>query len=267
MLAIIAPGQGAQTPGFLSPWLESARVQDLLTWWSAVANLDLIHLGTNADADEIRDTANAQPLIVAAGLVGALSLFPHPSDAFGKVGVVAGHSVGEFTAAAGARAITAESALVLVRERGLAMAAASAATPTGMSAVLGGDRAGVLAAIAKLNLTAANENGGGQIVAAGELAALAALAENPPEGARVRSLSVAGAFHTSYMQPSVARMQSLSSSVTVHDPRTRVISNRDGAVVHSGRALLDRMIDQIANPVRWDLCMETLNELGVTAVI
>ena len=267
MLAIIAPGQGAQTPGFLSPWLESARVKDLLTWWSAVANLDLIHLGTNADADEIRDTANAQPLIVAAGLVGALSLFPHPSDAFGKVGVVAGHSVGEFTAAAGARAITAESALVLVRERGLAMAAASAATPTGMSAVLGGDRADVLAAIAKLNLTAANENGGGQIVAAGEVAALAALAENPPEGARVRSLSVAGAFHTSYMQPAVARMKSLSSSVTVHDPRTRVISNRDGAVVHSGRALLDRMIDQIANPVRWDLCMETLNELGVTAVI
>lgn len=267
MLAILAPGQGGQTPGFLTPWLESARVEQLLNWWSAVANVDLIHLGTQADAEELRDTANAQPLIVAAGLVGALSLFPHPADAFGKVGVVAGHSVGEFTAAAGARAITAESALTLVRERGLAMAAASAATPTGMSAILGGERDDVIAAISKLNLTAANENGAGQIVAAGQLSALAALADNPPAGARVRALSVAGAFHTSYMQPVVSRMKTLAASVSVHDPRTRIISNRDGAVIHSGRTVLDRMIDQISNPVRWDLCMETLGELGVTAVI
>ena len=267
MLAIIAPGQGAQTPGFLSPWLESARVKDLLTWWSAVANLDLIHLGTKADADEIRDTANAQPLIVAAGLVGALSLFPHPSDAFGKVGVVAGHSVGEFTAAAGARAITAESALVLVRERGLAMAAASAATPTGMSAVLGGDRADVLAAIAKFNLTAANENGAGQIVAAGSLTALAALAENPPEGSRVRALAVSGAFHTSTMVPAVSHLAALAASFTATDPMIPFISNKDGAVVENGREILDRIVGQIAGPVRWDLCMETMAKCGVTGII
>ncbi len=267
MLAIVAPGQGAQTPGFLNPWVESARVRDLLSWWSAVAEVDLIRLGTTADADEIKDTANAQPLIVAAGLVGALSLFPHPSDAFNKVGVTAGHSVGELTAAAGARAITAESAMVIVRERGKEMAKASALTPTGMSAILGGERAAVLSAISALGLTAANDNGAGQIVAAGDLKALAKLGDNPPEGARVRALSVAGAFHTSYMQPALDRLTMLSRSVTVRDPRTKLLSNKDGAVVHHGREALDRIVGQISNPVRWDLCMETMVDLGVTAVI
>ena len=267
MLAIVAPGQGAQTPGFLNPWVESARVRDLLSWWSAVAEVDLIRLGTTADADEIKDTANAQPLIVAAGLVGALSLFPHPSDAFNKVGVTAGHSVGELTAAAGARAITAESAMVIVRERGKEMAKASALTPTGMSAILGGERAAVLSAISDLGLTAANDNGAGQIVAAGDLKAVAKLGDKPPDGARVRALSVAGAFHTSYMQPALDRLTMLSRSVTVRDPRTKLLSNKDGAVVHHGREALDRIVGQISNPVRWDLCMETMVDLGVTAVI
>jgi [acyl-carrier-protein] S-malonyltransferase len=267
VLAIVAPGQGAQTPGFLNPWVESARVRDLLSWWSAVAEVDLIRLGTTADADEIKDTANAQPLIVAAGLVGALSLFPHPSDAFNKVGVTAGHSVGELTAAAGARAITAESAMVIVRERGKEMAKASALTPTGMSAILGGERTAVLSAISALGLTAANDNGAGQIVAAGDLKALAKLGDNPPNGARVRALSVAGAFHTSYMQPALDRLTMLSRSVTVRDPRTKLLSNKDGAVVHHGREVLDRIVGQISNPVRWDLCMETMVDLGVTAVI
>jgi len=267
VLAIVAPGQGSQTPGFLAPWVEIPKVRELLAWWSAVADIDLIRLGTVADAEEIKETENAQPLIVAAGLVGALSIFPHPSDAFNKVAVTAGHSVGELTAAAGARAITAESAMVLVRERGKAMAEASARVATGMSAVLGGERDGVIAAIEKLGLTAANENGAGQIVAAGDLAALEQLAANAPEGSRVRALSVAGAFHTHYMSSAVERLAMLSRSVTVRDPRTRLLSNKDGAVVHHGREVLERIVGQISNPVRWDLCMETMVDLGVTAVI
>jgi [acyl-carrier-protein] S-malonyltransferase len=267
MLALVAPGQGAQTPGFLNPWLELPRAKDLLTWWSAVAGVDLLHLGTAADSEEIKATENAQPLLLSAGLLGALSLFPHPSDAFGKVGVVAGHSVGEFTAAAGARAITAESAMVLVRERGLAMAEASAQVESGMSALLGGERELVLKAIAEHHLIAANENGAGQIVAAGLLENLRALEANPPEGARVRPLAVAGAFHTSYMESAQARLAQLARSVSVRDPRTRVLSNADGAVIHSGREILDRMITQISRPVRWDLCMESMSQLGVTAVI
>ena len=267
MLVIVAPGQGAQTSGFLTPWLEDPRFAARLEWLSTVAGLDLVHYGTVADDETIRDTAIAQPLLVGAGLVAALDLFPHPSDAFGMVGAVAGHSVGEIAAAAGAGVISAEQAMVLVRERGLAMAGAAAVTPTGMSAVLGGDRDEVLAAIAKHGLTPANDNGPGQIVAAGTLEQLAAFADDAPAKARIMPLKVAGAFHTSHMEPAVARLASLSRSVSVHDPRTPVISNRDGRIVHDGREVLNRIVGQIASPVRWDLCLETLSDLGVTGVL
>ena len=196
MLVIVAPGQGAQTPGFLTPWLEDRTFASRFEWLATVAGLDLVHYGTEADAETIRETQIAQPLLVATGLVAALELFPHPADAFSMIGAVAGHSVGELTAAAGARVITAEQAMVLVRERGRAMAEAAAVTPTGMTAVLGGDRDEVLAALATHDLTAANDNGPGQIVAAGTLDQLEALAAHPPAKARLMPLSVAGSFHT-----------------------------------------------------------------------
>ena len=199
MLVIVAPGQGAQTPGFLKPWLEDPTFASRLDWLSTVAGLDLAHYGTEADADTIRDTRIAQPLLVATGLVAVLEVFPHPADAYELVGAVAGHSVGEIAAAVGARVITAEQAMVLVRERGNAMAEAAAVTPTGMTAVLGGDREEVLAAIDKHGLTAANDNGPGQIVAAGTLEQLQAFADEPPAKARLMPLSVAGAFHTQHM--------------------------------------------------------------------
>ncbi|MYS82165.1 acyltransferase domain-containing protein [Streptomyces sp. SID5474] len=267
MLVLVAPGQGAQTPGFLAPWLDLDGVADRLRWWSAVTGLDLIHYGTKADADEIRDTAVAQPLLVASGLVAALALFPHPSDAYRVVGAAAGHSVGELTAAAGTGVITAESAMTIVRERGKAMAAAAAVTQTGMSAVLGGDPETVLAKIAEHGLTPANMNGAGQIVAAGTLEQLAAFAADPPEKARVRPLAVAGAFHTEHMASAVDRLAELVPGVTVRDPRTPFISNSDGAVLHDGRDVVKRLVTQVSNPVRWDLCMETMKDLGVTGLI
>ncbi|MDN5892532.1 MAG: acyltransferase domain-containing protein [Nocardioides sp.] len=267
MLVIVAPGQGAQSPGFLTPWLEDPQFRSRFEWLSAVAGIDLVHYGTEADADTIRDTAIAQPLLVATGLVAALELFPHPADAFEQIGAVAGHSVGELTAAAGARAITAEQAMVLVRERGRKMAEAAAVRETSMSAVLGGDRDAVLTTLEKHGLTPANDNGLGQIVAAGTVEQLAALAEDPPEKARVRPLSVAGAFHTEHMAPAVDRMASLAASVSTHDPRTNIISNADGQVVHDGRKVLARMVKQISQPVRWDLCMDTMLDLGVTGIL
>ncbi|MFC7496022.1 MULTISPECIES: acyltransferase domain-containing protein [unclassified Nocardioides] len=267
MLVIVAPGQGAQTPGFLKPWLEDPTFASRFDWLSTVAGLDLAHYGTEADAETIRDTRIAQPLLVATGLVAALGIFPHPTDAFGKVSAVAGHSVGELTAAAGARVITAEQAMVLVRERGKAMAQAAEATPTGMTAVLGGDREEVLAAIDKHGLTAANDNGPGQVVAAGTTEQLAAFAEEPPAKARLMPLSVAGAFHTQHMEPAVGHLASLARSVSVHDPRTRFVSNKDGQVVHEGRDVLRRIVGQIASPVRWDLCMDTFADLGVTGIL
>lgn len=267
VLVIVAPGQGAQTPGFLAPWLELDTFRDRLGWLSAVADMDLAHYGTDADADSIRDTAVAQPLLVASGLVAALELFPHPADAFGRIGAVAGHSVGELTAAAGARAITAEQAMVLVRERGKAMAAAAAATPTGMTAVLGGDRDEVLAKLGEHGLTAANDNGPGQVVAAGTTDQLAAFADDPPARARLVPLSVAGAFHTEHMAPAVEVLAGLARSVSTHDARTPLISNRDGQVVHDGRDVVRRIVGQVARPVRWDLCLETMQDLGVTGIL
>ncbi|MEP9365697.1 acyltransferase domain-containing protein [Nocardioides sp. CN2-186] len=267
MLVIVAPGQGAQTPGFLTPWLEDPTFASRFDWLSTVAGIDLAHYGTEADADAIRQTEIAQPLLVATSLVAVLEVFPHPSDAFEQVGAVAGHSVGEIGAAVGARVITAEQAMVLVRERGKAMAQAAAQTPTGMTAVLGGDRDEVLAAIDKQGLTAANDNGPGQIVAAGTLDQLRAFADEPPTKARLMPLSVAGAFHTHHMQSAVGHLAGLARSVSVHDPRTRVISNRDGKVVHDGRDILARIVGQIASPVRWDLCLETMEDLGVTGIL
>ncbi|GEP39538.1 ACP S-malonyltransferase [Nocardioides psychrotolerans] len=267
MLVIVAPGQGAQTPGFLTPWLEDPVFAARIGWLSTVAGLDLAHYGTEADADTIRDTKIAQPLLVATGLVAALELFPHPIDAFERVGALAGHSVGELAAAAGARTITAEQAMVLVRERGKAMAEAAAVTPTGMTAILGGDRAEVLAALAEHGLTPANDNGPGQIVAAGTMEQLAALAAAPPAKARLMPLTVAGAFHTSHMQPAVGHVARLAQSVSVHDPRIPLISNKDGHVIHDGREVLKRIVGQIASPVRWDLCLDTMTDLGVTGIL
>ncbi len=267
VLVIVAPGQGSQSPGFLTPWVADPVFAARMRWLSAVAGMDLIHYGTEADAETIRDTAVAQPLLVASGLVAALELFPHPADAFGRIGAVAGHSVGELTAAAGARAITAEQAMVLVRERGRAMAEAAARRETSMTAVLGGDRDEVLAALERHGLTPANDNGPGQIVAAGTREQLDALAAEPPTRARLIPLQVAGAFHTEHMAPAVDVLEDLSRAVSTHDPRTPLISNRDGQVVHDGQDVVRRIVSQVANPVRWDLCLETMRDLGVTGIL
>ncbi len=267
MLVIVAPGQGAQTPGFLRPWLEDPIFADRMHWLSAVAGIDLAAHGTDSDEATIRDTAIAQPLLVASGLVAALQLFPHPSDAFSSVGAAGGHSVGEITAATGAGVISAEQAMVLVRERGRAMAAAAAVTPTSMTAVLGGDRNEVLATLERHGLTAANDNGPGQVVAAGTVEQLQALADDPPTKARLTPLSVAGAFHTEHMAPAVETLARYARSVSTHDPRLRLISNRDGRVVHDGRDVLHRIVDQVATPVRWDLCLQTMADLGATGIL
>ncbi len=267
MLAIVAPGQGAQTPGFLSPWLAEPSFADRLEWLSAVSGMDLRHYGTEAVAETIRDTAVAQPLLVAAGLLAAIELFPHPDDALALIGVVAGHSVGEITAAAGVGVLSPEQAMVLVRERGRSMAAASALTPTSMTAVVGGKPEEVLAAIERAGLTPANNNGSGQVVAAGTKDQLAALAADPPVRARLIELSVAGAFHTVHMQPAVDRLAELSRAITTGQPRTKLLSNADGQVVDDGPEVLRRIIRQVANPVRWDLCMATMADLGVTGLL
>ncbi|MFD7557984.1 MULTISPECIES: ACP S-malonyltransferase [unclassified Streptomyces] len=263
MLVLVAPGQGAQTPGFLTPWLDLPGAADRVAAWSDAIGLDLAHYGTKADADEIRDTAVAQPLLVAAGLLSASAL--GSTTAFGAV---SGHSVGEITAAAVAGVLSEADALSFVRTRGLGMAEAAAVTETGMAAVLGGDRDVVVAHLEKLGLTPANINGAGQIVAAGTMEQIAALEADKPEGSmKVVALKVAGAFHTHHMAPAVATLEEAAKALSPADPELKYVSNKDGAVVTSGADVVARLVGQVANPVRWDLCMETFGELGVTGII
>jgi [acyl-carrier-protein] S-malonyltransferase len=261
VLAVLSPGQGSQKPGFLSPWLELSGAEARLRWWSALAGVDLIHLGSTAGADEIKDTARTQPLLVAAALLAAEHLPMY------DVGLVTGHSVGELSAAALAGVVPAEAAIALAGVRGRAMAAACALEETGMSAVLGGDPDQVLAAIDQLGLYPGNRNAAGQIVAAGSRDALAKLAEDPPAKARVVALKVAGAFHTPYMAPAEQELAAVAGGITVADPTRIILSNLDGSAVIHGRELLQRLVRQVTAPVRWDLCMRTLRDLGVTGII
>jgi len=261
VLAVLSPGQGSQKPGFLTPWLDLTGTEARLRWWSALAGVDLVHLGTTAGADEIKDTARTQPLLVAAALLAAESLPMY------DVSVVAGHSVGELGAAALAGVLPAESAITLAGVRGREMAAACALEPTGMSAVLGGDADAVLAAIEANGLYPANRNGAGQVVAAGALDALAKLGAEPPAKARIIALQVAGAFHTPYMAPAEKALAGVAAGIVPTDPTKILLSNLDGSAVNHGREMLRRLVRQVTAPVRWDLCMRTLADSGVTGVI
>ena len=264
MIITVFPGQGSQTPGFLEPWLALEGVRDRLERYSVDSDIDLVAAGTEWDADRIRDTQVAQPLIVAASLLSYAAL----TQAAGTSPAgVAGHSVGEVAALVAAGVISETDGMRLVGLRGRAMAEAAAAEQTGMSAILGGDRDAVLARLGELHLTPANHNGAGQIVAAGGLPPLAALAEAPVAGSRVIPLQVAGAFHTRYMAPAVDALQAAAAEVTASDPALTLWTNHDGSVVRSGRDALDLLVQQVASPVRWDLCMESFAASGVTGII
>ena len=263
MIAVFAPGQGAQSPGMLAPWLDLPGVPEQIAELSEAAGLDLLRLGTTADAEEIKDTAVTQPLIVALGVIVARRIGLDVETER----VVAGHSVGELTAAAVSGALTPTEAVAFAARRGAEMAAACALTPTGMSALLGGDPDEVAAGIEAAGLVAANRNGAGQIVAAGALDRLAALADAPPAGARVRPLAVAGAFHTAYMAPAEESLRVWASNLRVANPRPILLSNADGSGVVTGAELVTRLVRQVTLPVRWDLCLRTCADLGVTAAI
>ena len=266
MIVVVAPGQGSQTPGFLAPWLELEGARERLGAYSEASSVDLVAAGTEWDADAIRDTQVAQPLIVAASLL-AWSALVADRPAGARPAGVAGHSVGEIAALVAAGVLAELDGLRLVGVRGRAMAAAAELEPTGMSAILGGEAEEVLARLKALELTPANHNGGGQIVAAGALPALAALAEAPPAGARVIPLQVAGAFHTRYMAPAVEALRAQADALPIADPALRLWTNRDGSVVTSGAQAIDLLVGQVANPVRWDLCQSAFRDAGVTGII
>ena len=266
MIALLSPGQGSQTPGMLSPWLEMPGASDQLASWSAASGLDLIRLGTTASAEEITDTSVTQPLVVAATLLAHQELTRRGLAASGDI-VAAGHSVGEIAAYAIGGVLSADDAVALAATRGSEMAKACALEPTGMSAVLGGDETEVLARLEDLELVPANRNAAGQIVAAGRLDALEKLAENPPEKARVRQLATAGAFHTHFMASALDGYAAAAANVETSEPTAIVLSNADGQPVASASDAMTKLIAQLTRPVRWDLCTETLRQRSVTAVV
>lgn len=264
-VVIVAPGQGSQTPGFLDPWLAESHFATHLEELSDAAGVDLGRHGTVSDADTIRDTAVAQPLIVGASLISLAAVLD--GGRRDKIAGIAGHSVGEVAAAAGAGILGEADAMRFVAARGRAMADAAARTETGMSAVIGSKEDELLTALEPLGLSPANMNGGGQIVVAGELHALAALQANPPAGARVIPLQVAGAFHTRFMEPAVDTMREVASGMATAAPTLRIWTNRDGSTVGDGARFLDLLVGQIASPVRWDRVMESFGAAGVTGLI
>ena len=266
MIALLAPGQGSQTEGMLSPWLDLPGAADQLDIWSKASGLDLVRLGTTASTEEITDTAVTQPLVVAATLLAHQELTKRGLLADAEL-VVAGHSIGEIAAYAIAGVLAADDAVALAATRGAEMAKACAVEATGMSAVLGGDEAEVLARLDQLDLFAANRNAAGQIVAAGALNALEKLAEDPPAKARVRALSVAGAFHTKYMAPALDRYAAAAAAVQTAEPTATLLSNRDGKPVTSAAAAMEALVAQLTQPVRWDLCTATLRDRDVKAIV
>lgn len=265
-VALLAPGQGSQTPGMLAPWLELPGAATQIDTWSTISGLDLARLGTTASAEEITDTAITQPLVVAATLLANAELVGRGTLA-GKQTVVAGHSVGEIAAHAIAGVISADDAVKLAAVRGAEMAKACAVEPTGMAAVLGGDEDEVLARLAELDLIPANRNAAGQIVAAGRLTSLDKLAEDPPAKARVRLLATAGAFHTEFMASAMDGYASAAAAVSANDPATTLLSNSDGQPVTSAQDAMDKLVAQLTRPVRWDLCNQTLGQLDVAAIV
>jgi [acyl-carrier-protein] S-malonyltransferase len=266
VIALLAPGQGSQTEGMLSPWLELPGAADQIAAWSKASGLDLARLGTTASTEEITDTAVAQPLIVAATLLAHQELTKRGLFA-GEDCIVAGHSVGEIAAYAIAGVMAADDAVSLAATRGAEMAKACAAEPTGMSALLGGDEAEVLTRLEQLDLVAANRNATGQIVAAGPLTALEKLAEDPPARARVRALGVAGAFHTEFMAPALDGYAAAAANIATAEPTATLLSNRDGKPLTSATAAMETLVSQLTQPVRWDLCTATLRGHNVTAIV
>lgn len=261
MLTVLCPGQGSQSPGFLAPWLEVPGIADTLAALSDAAQRDLVRLGSDPAADVV-DTATAQPLVVATGLAIADLIGGAPDSC-----VVAGHSIGEVTAAAVAGAFDATTAVTLAATRGRAMAAAATATPSGMTAVLGGDPDAVAAAITRAGCWVANRNGAGQIVAGGDTAALERLAAAPPPGARLRALPVAGAFHTPLMSPAAEPFAAALATAGMRTPRVPLVSNADGGLLGDRTLLLRHLVEQLTAPVRFDRCLDSLRRLGVTATV
>jgi [acyl-carrier-protein] S-malonyltransferase len=260
----VTPGQGSQTSGLYSSWITDEATKKIVKKYSELIDLDLVHYGTVASQSEITATNIAQPLLTALAFMtfGKLKIESNESI------IYSGHSVGEFSAACLAGFYSKKTAMKLVSVRGKAMAEAAASnSATGMSAVLGGDKAEVIKHIEQFDLVPANVNSNGQIVASGLLTNLEKLSANPPASTKVRKLEVAGAFHSQFMKSAESELEKEFTQVELTKPTCSFISNRDGQIITDSTDLKNRLISQITSPVRWDLCQAKMVEQGVTGML
>jgi [acyl-carrier-protein] S-malonyltransferase len=260
----VTPGQGSQTSGMYSPWITDQTNNEIVKKYSDLIDLDLFHYGTVASQPEITATNIAQPLLTALAFMSFNRLNIKSNENI----IYSGHSVGEFSAACLAGFYSDETAMKLVSVRGKAMAEAAASnSATGMSAVLGGDKAEIIKHIEQFDLVPANVNSSGQIVASGLLTNLEKLSANPPASTKVRKLDVAGAFHSQFMKSAESELEDEFAQVELTKPTCSFISNKDGQTITESTQLKSRLISQITSPVRWDLCQAKMVELGVTGML
>ena len=266
MLAVVAPGQGSQSVGMLSPWVTDSKDKELVDSWSSLISVDLLKLGQSGNSEEIKSTDNAQLLIFITSILSSLNL--DLKNAKDQSIIFAGHSVGEFAAYSIAGTFEVDQALKIVARRGQSMlAATNAFSKTGMSAVLGGNNDEVISYLREFNLIPANINSNGQIIAAGTLENLDRLANTPPAGTRVRPLEVSAAFHTKYMEPAISRFKEIFRDLNTNSPSQIILSNKNGEELNKSTDIIENLINQVISPVRWDLCQAKMVELGVTGML
>jgi [acyl-carrier-protein] S-malonyltransferase len=266
LLAVVAPGQGSQSVGMLSPWVTDSKAKELVESWSSLISVDLLKLGQSGNAEEIKSTDNAQLLIFITSILSSLHLdFQNAKD--GSI-IFAGHSVGEFAAYSIAGAFESDQALKIVARRGQSMlAATNAFSKTGMSAVLGGNKDEVISYLREFDLIPANINSNGQIIAAGTLENLDRLANTPLTGTRVRPLEVSAAFHTKYMEPAISQFKEIFNEIKINNSSQIILSNKNGEVLSNPVEIIENLINQVISPVRWDLCQAKMVDLGVTGML
>lgn len=263
MLAFTFPGQGSQRPGMGRPWADHES-WELVDEASEVAGRDVAALLLDADADELKDTRNAQLTTFVSSLMVL--------DAVERLGIdasfCAGHSLGEYTALAATGALGFQEGVVLVSERAAAMHDAGNAQPGTMAAVLGldDDQVEVACNLADSEVWVANFNAPGQVVIAGSHDGVEAAGKHAKElGAKkVMPLQVSGAFHTAFMSAARDRLRDAIATAAIRDAEIPVVSNVDAKPHDRGDEWTSLLSAQLASPVRWKHCLQTLAGLGVT---
>lgn len=266
MLAIIAPGQGSQSQKMLENWLTDEKIKNYVDEISKALNFDFAYYGISAKEEEINQTQNTQPLLVLNALISFDKL--NLNSLQSKRMVFAGHSVGEIVSYCLSGIISKSDALKISILRGKSMSNnLDYQNKTGMAAILGETDSSLTNLIDSFDLQIANKNSSQQIVVGGLIENINNLIDSKPNGIRIIKLSVSAAFHTNFMAKSLQLFQNSIENFDFKDPVNSIISNFDGLEITKGKEAKEKLIGQLTNSVRWDLCQKKFVEMGVTGIL